>query len=124
MELLYSCIFFLVSYIAVMNLANCLTFGSVINDSISQNGFPLMVLLPPPPAVRQLHVQWTLTSMLALVCVCMCVCVYVCMHVCMYVCMCVCMYGCMCVCMCVCMYVCMYVIMYVCHNVCMYVCMS
>ena len=31
-----------------MNLANCLTFGSVINDSISQNGFPLMVLLPPP----------------------------------------------------------------------------
>ena len=29
-------IFFLVSYIAVMNLANCLTtFGSVINDSIS-----------------------------------------------------------------------------------------
>ena len=50
-EFLYSCrpIFFLVSYIAVMNLANCLTFGSVINDSISQNGFPLMVLLPPPP---------------------------------------------------------------------------
>ena len=36
-----------------MNLANCLTFGSVINDSISQNGFPVMVLLPPPPAVRQ-----------------------------------------------------------------------
>ena len=28
-------IFFLVSYISVMNLANCLTFGSVINDSIS-----------------------------------------------------------------------------------------
>ena len=28
-------IFFLVSYIAVMNLANCLSFGSVINDSIS-----------------------------------------------------------------------------------------
>ena len=57
-EFLYSCrpIFFLVSYIAVMNLANCLTFGSVINDSISQNGFLLMVLLPPPPpppAVRQ-----------------------------------------------------------------------
>ena len=54
-EFLYSCrpIFFLVSYIAVMNLANCLTFGSVINDSISQNGFPVMVLLPPPPAVRQ-----------------------------------------------------------------------
>ena len=50
-EFLYSCrpIFFLVSYIAVMNLANCLTFGSVINDSISQNGFPVMVLLPPPP---------------------------------------------------------------------------
>ena len=49
-EFLYSCrpIFFLVSYIAVMNLANCLTFGSVINDSISQNGFPVMVLLPPP----------------------------------------------------------------------------
>ena len=50
-EFLYSCrpIFFLVSYIAVMNLANCLTFVSVINDSISQNGFPGMVLLPPPP---------------------------------------------------------------------------
>ena len=50
-EFLYSCrpIFFLVSYIAVMNLANCLTFVSVINDSISQNGFPVMVLLPPPP---------------------------------------------------------------------------
>ena len=28
-------IFFLVSYISVMNLANCLTFGSVIIDSIS-----------------------------------------------------------------------------------------
>ena len=42
-----------------MNLANCLTFGSVINDSISQNGFPIMVLPPSPPppytapAVRQ-----------------------------------------------------------------------
>ena len=56
-EFLYSCrpIFFLVSYIAVMNLANCLTFGSVINDSISQNGFPVMVLLPPPPLSANSH---------------------------------------------------------------------
>ena len=56
-EFLYSCrpIFFLVSYIAVMNFANCLTFGSVINDSISQNGFPVMVLLPPPPLSANRH---------------------------------------------------------------------
>ena len=58
-EFLYSCrpIFFLVSYIAVMNFANCLTFGSVINDSISQNGFPVMVLLPPPPVRQPPHVS-------------------------------------------------------------------
>ena len=59
-----------------------------------------MLMFSRPPL---LHVHWTLTSMLALVCVCMYVCVYVCMYVCMYICMYVCMY----VCMCVCMYVCM-----------------
>ena len=55
-----------------------------------------MLMFSRPPL---LHVQWTLTSMLALVCVCMCVCIdacmYVCVYVCMYVCMCVCMYVCM-----------------------------
>ena len=61
-----------------------------------------MLMFSRPPL---LHVQWTLTSMLALVCVCM----YVCMYVCVYV----------CVCMYVSMYVCMCVCMYVCHNACM-----